>query len=49
MPKKRRCLKNQTKPIPRNYAVKSDDDPKTNKPNIPVYAIKSDDDEKPKH
>ena len=39
--------KDQQKPISRNYAVKSDDDPKTNKTNILVYALKSDDGEKP--
>ena len=39
--------KDQQKPISRNYAVKSDDDPKTNKTNILVYAVKSDDGERP--
>ena len=38
--------KTNKKPISRNYAVKSDDDPKTNKTNILVYAIKSDNDSK---
>ena len=33
--------KDQQKPISRNYAVKSDDDPKTNKTNILVYALKA--------
>ena len=39
--------KDQQKPISGNYAVKSDDDPKTNKTNILVYALKSDDGERP--
>ena len=39
--------KTNKKPISRNYAVKSDDDPKTNKKPISRnYAIKSDDDPK---
>ena len=33
--------KTNKKPIFRNYAVKSDDDPKTNKTNILVYAVKA--------
>ena len=39
--------KDQQKPISRNYAVKSDDVPKTNKTNILVYALKSDAGERP--
>ncbi len=39
--------KDQQKTNIRNYAVKSDDDPKTNKTNILVYALKSDDGERP--
>ena len=40
-------IQKPTKPISRNYAVKSDDDPKTNKKPISRnYAVKSDDDPK---
>ena len=40
-------IQKPTKPIFRNYAVKSDDDPKTNKKPISrSYAVKSDDDPK---
>ena len=38
--------KTNKKPISRNYAVKSDDDPKTNKTNIQELCCKSDDDPK---